>query len=103
MSHAADLKLSPGGSLAVTGPLAIQTVAEWRTRFLELFDAGGPIALDLGELGAIDVFGFQLLLSLRRSAAEAGRAVVFSPLKPELREACAAAGFDPGLIFPSTT
>ncbi len=59
----------------IEGPLTIYTVAEEHRRLLALFPSGAALRLELEAVTECDGAGLQLLCSLQRSAAKAGRTV----------------------------
>lgn len=70
--------MGPTRTLRLEGELTIQSAADWHLALLsaanELGDAPqAHLALDLGQVGALDSAGVQLLLSARRSLAARGQ------------------------------
>ena len=64
---------SDGATLVLTGELTITTAGELKDTLLGALDAADDdegLALDLAAVEEIDTAGLQLLLTLRRTAAE---------------------------------
>lgn len=86
MNHTPVLTLGP--------ELTIAHAAEWHQRLAEASGAGGDLALDLGAVSDFDSAGVQLLLSARRSLAEAGACLVLQSASPTVRDALQVFGLD---------
>ncbi len=72
--------------------LEIRDVAAVYALFLAAFDRTGEIIVDVASLEAIDTAGMQLLLALRREAANRGVVVQFAGHSSALSESLAAVG-----------
>lgn len=83
--------------LIVDAPFTIALAESWRARLVAAFAGGGGLTVDVSGAAEIDVFGVQLLLAARRSAAEQGRSFRVSGGEA-LARACVSAGVDRALF-----
>ena len=72
--------------LEFTDELTIYGAAEAHRRVLAALAAGGPLELDLGEVGELDSAGVQLLLALERECAAQARELRVTAISPAARE-----------------
>jgi anti-anti-sigma regulatory factor len=84
--------------LTVDGPLTIAVAEAWRARLVAALAGEGELTVDLSAATEIDVFGVQLLLAARRSAAEQGRSFRVADNGESLARACVSAGVDRALF-----
>jgi anti-sigma B factor antagonist len=71
--------------IAIQGELNIYTATEWRDRLINEAAGHDDIEVDLGEIAEIDCAGLQLLLALRRQAANENRQLRFTPCSDAVR------------------
>lgn len=77
--------LGPGQSLAISGEVGVQTVADLRTALYAAVDAGsGDLLLDCDAATFVDATGLGALLSAHRRAQRAGRRLVLTRVGPPL-------------------
>lgn len=82
------------------GPeLTIAHAAEWHQRLAEACGAGTDLALDMGGVTDFDSAGVQLLLSARRSLAEAGARLILPSASATVRDALQVFGL--GELLPA--
>jgi anti-anti-sigma factor len=74
-------------ALALGPELTIAHAAHWHQRLAEASGAGGDLVLDLAGVTDFDSAGVQLLLSARRSLAEAGAQLVLRSASRTVRDA----------------
>ncbi len=80
--------------VVLSGGLTVREAEARRTEFLAVLADAGRIELETRGLDAVDVAGLQLLIALRHSAREAGRAVrLAAPPDGALLRALIGAGF----------
>ena len=77
----------------IDGALTIGTIADWYGRFAERAATATDLELDLTGVTEIDVFGLQLLHSVRRSALEGGRNFRLTAIPPLVQSMAATVGF----------
>lgn len=94
-SSSAASVLVPGEIVIVDGPLTVAAAEAWRVRFAAACARGAGLTVEVSAATEFDVFGVQLLWSVRRSAREQGRAFAVVDRGGGLGRACAAAGLDP--------
>ncbi len=86
--------LSPWHRLVLTGRLTVLEAEDRRVELLTALVGADRIELDGSGLEAVDVAGLQLLIAMRHSAEQAGKAVrLAGPPEGALRLALTAAGF----------
>jgi anti-sigma B factor antagonist len=72
-------------TLRLAGELTVQTAAEQKTLLLAALETADGIAVDLSDIAEVDTAGLQLLLLLRREAAQLGKAFrLLTPSEPVL-------------------
>lgn len=96
-------KKQPPGPLAITGELTIYTALELKDTLLAGLSAGDELELDLSGVGEIDAAGLQLLVMIKKQAADLGKVLRItghSPVVLALLNLSGLAGFfgDPLLI-----
>jgi len=75
------------GSTLSGGPdLTIYTAADTAARLRHALQSGEALDLDLSDVEDIDTAGLQLLLQLRRTAQQTGRAIRFSSPSPAVQD-----------------
>lgn len=92
-STATPTQVSATDRWCINGALTIGTVAEWYSRFAERAAAAQELELDLTGVTAADVFGLQLLCSVKRSATEGGRKLKVTAVPPVILDAATSTGF----------
>lgn len=83
------------GHLAIDGEFNIYTVADWRTRLLEVLAGGDDVHLDLSGVSEIDSAGLQLLIAARNQAWAGGYRLHLSPTDGTVAETVAFARLAP--------
>jgi len=91
------------GAIHLAGALDIYGVDEARTALLDLLGNRHAIELDLREIDACDAAGLQLLLSVRLSAANAGRPFVIQHPAAAIQDCALALGLATGDWLPQNT
>ena len=71
--------------IELEGDLTVHRVAEWWPRLLASLSPGTSLSVSLASAERIDSAGVQLLLMLKREAAERGMRLSLEDLRPELR------------------
>ena len=80
--------------LVLDGELTVRTIAPVHAKLSALLERARRLELELGAAGPIDVSFIQLALAARRSAAAAGKQVVWArPASGPLREVLIRGGF----------
>lgn len=64
-------------TLSLEGELTIFTAAERKPSLLEFLKSGEQLAINLAGVSEIDTAGLQLLILLKREAAQTGKTLVF--------------------------
>lgn len=85
--------------IAVEGDLTIANINDVKGRILEKSKAGDDLAIDLEQLGEIDIAGIQLLLAARIRAKEAEGAFVLLHPPRKFPENMRKLGIDTSLFF----
>ncbi|HEY2015644.1 MAG TPA: STAS domain-containing protein [Bryobacteraceae bacterium] len=81
------------GPLKISGSLSIRTITELH-RQLSAYAVQGPdLVVDLSAVQECDTAGLQLIVSLRKTAAERKQHLLFAHVSPALAETAAALGF----------
>ncbi len=65
-------------TLVLEGELTIFTASERKPALLDFLKTGDELEINLAEVTDIDTAGLQLLILVKREAAQAGKALVFS-------------------------
>ena len=89
--------------LELAGELTIQTAAEQKVRRLAALESAAALHLDLAGVTELDSAGLQLLLMLRREAAQSGRALRLVGHPQPVLEVLALANLSPELADLSGT
>jgi anti-sigma B factor antagonist len=64
-------------TLAIEGELTIYSAAEQKPRLLAFLASADELEINLAEVSEIDTAGLQLLILLKREAAQAGKSLSF--------------------------
>lgn len=65
-------------SLTIEGELTVFTAAYQKTLLLAFLNTGDELEINLSKVSEIDTAGLQLLISIRREAAQSGKALSFA-------------------------
>lgn len=65
-------------TLVIDGELTIYTAAEQKPRLLAFLASGDELELNLADVTEIDTAGLQLLILIKREAAQAGKTLSFT-------------------------
>lgn len=69
--------MAPMQTLTIENELTIFTAAEMKAGLLTFLHSGGELEIDLSQVAEIDTAGLQLLILLKREAAQTGKALNF--------------------------
>lgn len=64
-------------TLAIEGELTIFTAAEQKTALLDFLNSGDELEINLSKVSEIDTAGLQLLILIKREAAQCGKNLRF--------------------------
>jgi len=67
----------PMQTLALESELTIFTAAEQKMRLLAFLKSGDELEINLADVAEIDTAGLQILILLKREAAQTGKTLVF--------------------------
>lgn len=84
--------LSASDRWCIEGALTIGTIADWHSRFAGRAVTATELELDLSGVTAADIFGLQLIYSMRRSAIDAGRTFKVTAIPPAIQAAATSSG-----------
>jgi anti-sigma B factor antagonist len=65
-------------TLTIENELTIFTAAEMKQYLLDFLNSGKELEIDLSQVDEIDTAGLQLLILIKREAAQAGKTLSFS-------------------------
>jgi len=67
----------------LAGELTVQTAAQHKDTLLSALETGNGVTLDLSDVSELDTAGLQLLLLLKREAAQLGKTLgLLAPSEP---------------------
>jgi len=64
-------------TLTIEGELTVFTAAEQKTSLLAFLNTGDELEINLANVGEIDTAGLQLLILIKREAAQSGKTLRF--------------------------
>lgn len=91
---------SAASALSVSAALTIHTAQDQGAAWLAALRAHPAARLDLSNVSSCDALGIQLLLALRRSAAQSGKRVTLANPSAAVRRAAEAVGCTD--LFPTS-
>ncbi len=90
----ATLRVTSGGTIAVTGRLGLADIAPLAERGADLFTTQGEVTVDFAEVTRADSGALALLLAWQRCARRAGCRLLFRNVPPTLCAIAQVCGVD---------